>query len=421
MNPLINELKDFATKKHIADNVYIVGGAVRDMLSGVDTKDIDLAVAGDALKISKEFAEASAGTYVLLDSEFMTARVVKDSFSLDISAMRGDSIISDLSQRDITINAMAQPLLALQSRDHIIDPFGGHADLQSGIIRMVSVKNLISDPLRILRIYRFSAALHSRIEKETSHSVKKHGELLKGVAVERIAEELRNITALPDSHKIMDVMEENNIVTVLFPEFQGLHGISIRQGIECWRRGEVILGNPDRYFPGRGPNFSAYFKSRGRVTCLKLAELFSGDSVAQKAALRLKMSRKEAGLIVGISTGYKNLVSLFRTGSGKTELLRFLKDTQDDFYPIAVLAVSLDDAFIDLCNWAFSLYIDEVIPRLGRLRLITGDDLIREFGLSPSPQFKRILSLLEDDILLGKVSTREEALRAVSEVLAKDR
>jgi hypothetical protein len=56
---------------------------------------------------------------------------------------------------------------------------------------------------------------------------------------------------------------------------------------------------------------------------------------------------------------------------------------------------------------------------MGLLRMITGDDLISEFGLSPSPQFKRLLSKLEDDILEGKVKTREEALRAVRDILAR--
>src|SRR5208283_6035778 len=123
MNSLVDLFKDFALQKGITDNTYIVGGALRDMLCRTDTKDIDLAVTGDALEISKNFAESAGGTYVLLDSEFRTARVVKDSFLLDISAVRGDSIISDLSDRDITINAMALALRDWPSTDHIIDPF----------------------------------------------------------------------------------------------------------------------------------------------------------------------------------------------------------------------------------------------------------------------------------------------------------
>src|SRR5208337_781943 len=136
MHILLDLFKEFALKKGIADNTYIVGGAIRDMLSGLETKDIDLVVPGDALEISREFAEVSGGSFVLLDSKFAIARVVKDPVFLDISAMRGDSITADLADRDITINAMAQPLCEWQSTVHVIDPLGGQKDLQSRVIRM---------------------------------------------------------------------------------------------------------------------------------------------------------------------------------------------------------------------------------------------------------------------------------------------
>src|SRR5208283_2714522 len=193
--------KEFALKKGIADNTYIVGGAIRDMLSGLETKDIDLVVPGDALEISKEFAQVSGGSFVLLDSKFAIARVVKDPVFLDISAMKGESIAEDLAERDITINAMAQPLCEWPSTLHVIDPFGGREDLQSRVIRMVSERNLISDPLRILRIYRFSAALHGHIEMNTRRALNRLRALLNDVAIERIAEELRHMMEIGDSHE----------------------------------------------------------------------------------------------------------------------------------------------------------------------------------------------------------------------------
>src|SRR5208282_6880436 len=106
---LLELFKEFALKTGIAGNTYIVGGAVRDMLSGLEIKDIDLVVQGNALGISKEFAQVSGSSFVILDSKFDSARVVKESVFLDISGMRGGSITADLSCRDITINAMAQP------------------------------------------------------------------------------------------------------------------------------------------------------------------------------------------------------------------------------------------------------------------------------------------------------------------------
>jgi len=431
MHPLLNLFNDFARKRGLTDDTYIVGGAVRDMLSGIETNDIDLAVAGDALKISKEFAEVSGASYVLLDSEFRMARVVKDSFFLDISAMNGESITADLARRDITINAMAQPLREWPSTVHIIDPFGGLQDLHSGNIRMVSEKNLVKDPLRILRICRFSAALHAPIERNTRRALTGHAMLLKNVAVERIAEELRHIMALGDSHKIMYDMEEDNILSVLFPEFINIPVISIKHGIECYRQCESMLGGPRRYFPLHEKHIHAYFGLPGRRMCLKLAALFSGEAQAQEAALRMKMSNKETGLVASIVTGCKSIMPICSAGAEKSEMVRLLKDARDNIYPMAILASALyqvsssqrlpasESRVLNFSNKILSLYTDEVLPRMGLLRMITGDDLISEFGLSPSPQFKRLLSKLEDDILEGKVKTREEALRAVRDILAR--
>jgi hypothetical protein len=119
-------------------------------------------------------------------------------------------------------------------------------------------------------------------------------------------------------------------------------------------------------------------------------------------------------------------------------MVRFLKNARDNVYPMAVLAVAAwkghqgssgssvqgtlesGELVLSFCNKILSLYVDEVLPRMGILRLITGDDLIREFDLPPSSQFKLILSELEDDILEGKVNTRDEALRTVRSILARE-
>ncbi len=110
MPPLLKLFIDFAEKQGITGNAFIVGGAVRDILLGKELKDIDIAVKGDAINIAKKFAQEINGSFVLLDKEFGIARIVKNSQFIDISILRGDSIHSDLSERDITINAMAIPL-----------------------------------------------------------------------------------------------------------------------------------------------------------------------------------------------------------------------------------------------------------------------------------------------------------------------
>ena len=421
MHPLLALFKDFALRKGIADDVYVVGGAVRDMLCEVETKDIDLAVAGDALKISKKFAHFSGSSFVLLDSAFGIARVVKDGVFLDISVMRGDSITADLADRDITINAMALPLCEWGTESPpVIDPFRGEEDLRSGTIRMVSEKNIINDPLRIMRIYRFSAALHASIEKNTRQAVKKHNVLLRDVAVERIAEELRLILALGDSHGILEGMEDDGIIPVLFPEVLSTPGDNIKQGLAFYGHCEGILANPDPYFPSASAHILACFEHTERRICLKLAALFSGEARVMEAVSRLKMSNKEAEFISSITSGYKNILSLAVAGAGKTGMTGFLKVVRDSVYPVVILAAAGAGGWIlSFLNDMLSLHLNEVMPRMSLIRMITGDDLITEFGLTPSPRFKLILSELEDGILEGKINTKEEGLEAAREIISR--
>lgn len=421
MHLLLALFKEFALKKGIADNAYIVGGAVRDMLSGIETKDIDLAVAGDALEISKEFAHLSGGSFVLLDSTFGIARVVRDGVFLDISAMRGDSITADLADRDITINAMAVPLCEWGSESpNVIDPFGGKEDLRSGTVKMVSERNIISDPLRIMRIYRFSAALHASIEKNTRQAVRKHNVLLRDVAVERIAEELRLILATGDSHGTINGMAGDDIVHVLFPEFLSSAGDGIKQGIAFYGQCEGILANPAPYFPLAAEHILTYFEHTEKRICLKLAALFSGEASVTEAVSRLKMSNKEAEFISFITSERKNILSLAVAGAGKTDIIRFLKVARDNVYPVVVLAAAgAGGPIVSFLNDMLSLYLNEVVPRLPLIRMISGDDLITEFGLTPSPQFKLILSELEDDILEGKINTKEDGLGAAREIISR--
>ena len=302
---------------------------------------------------------------------------------------------------------------------------------------MVSERNLISDPLRILRIYRFSSALHAHIEINTRRALKEHRTLLNDVAIERIAEELRHMMALGDSHESMKDMEEDNIMPVLFPEFPPSPGINIKKGLACYGQCEALLGDPAHYFPFHEKRIFDYFELTARRICLKLTALFSGEAYALEAALRLRMSKKEAALIATISYGCKNILSLCSVAAHRSKMLRFLKNVQDDVYPMVILAVATGqihqgpsgsstqgtpepgDRALSFCNKILSLYVDEVLPRMGILRMITGDDLIREFDLPPSPQFKLILSELEDDILEGKVNTKDEALKTVKGILAR--
>jgi putative nucleotidyltransferase with HDIG domain len=138
--------------------LYIVGGAVRDILLGVPLHDIDFVMSENPYTLAKKLAKRLSVGFFVLDDERHTARVVFEDqqgrfFPLDFVQYTGETLAEDLSNRDFTLNAMAAPVEAL---DHVIDPLDGRSDLKLGILRACSPHALLDDPVRVLRGIRLA-------------------------------------------------------------------------------------------------------------------------------------------------------------------------------------------------------------------------------------------------------------------------
>ncbi|MCL0086056.1 hypothetical protein M1N52_02155 [Thermodesulfovibrionales bacterium] len=429
---------EFAQEKGLADQAFIAGGAVRDILSGAELKDIDIAVKGDALYAAEMFAEQTGSSFVPLDKDFGIARVVKGGKFLDISVLRGDSIYDDLASRDITINAMAIPLLegrSPQIERKIIDPHGGKSDIFNKIIRMVSDTAFIRDPLRILRIYRFAATLNFSIEEETLKTAKRLALLIPSVAVERITEELKHILKLDNSYEIFSGMMDDGILSYILPEFQqteerfkeadeGVRG----SALELYKETEEILNNLPAYFLGYSDTISRYFDTDYKKPCLKLSTVFHDFESAESAAIRLKISRKEIKFIHKMALNRRQFFNLYarrRNDLDKTAAITLFKEFHVDLYPLLILTIAQSlkttekQYTIPFCQKVLALYHNEFKPALGLLPIITGDDLIHIFDLKPSPVFKEILSAIEDMVLVGRINSKKEALKEVENIILR--
>jgi tRNA nucleotidyltransferase (CCA-adding enzyme) len=155
--------------------VYLVGGAVRDLLLGRGRTDIDLVVEGDATALA-----ARLGAEVVEHERFATAKVQLGEHDVDIASARAESyprpgalpevkpttaIATDLSRRDFTINAMAIPL----RRDpELIDPHRGREDLEAGLLRALHARSFEDDPTRALRAARYAARYGFNLEPGTA-------------------------------------------------------------------------------------------------------------------------------------------------------------------------------------------------------------------------------------------------------------
>jgi tRNA nucleotidyltransferase/poly(A) polymerase len=143
-------------------DLYLVGGSVRDHLLRKDCADFDF-TAKNIHDLANRFSSETKSPCISLDATpgRNTLRViVQKQFHFDFTDMQGNSIEEDLAQRDFSINAMAIQLNDyLDGRETLIDPHKGQADLHNKIIRVIPGPIFASDPLRLLRAFRFASSL----------------------------------------------------------------------------------------------------------------------------------------------------------------------------------------------------------------------------------------------------------------------
>lgn len=433
MNTLSYLFLNFAYREQCAEVSFVVGGAVRDVLLNTEVKDLDIAVKGDAVALARKFADTIGAAFVLLDEHFATARVVKGDHCVDIAALRGGSIYTDLAERDLTINAMALPLTSLAALrvtsyalQEIIDPCKGRRDLADRIIRMIAEENLRKDPLRLLRVYRFAAVLGFSIDPATRQSVNKLAGLITTVAAERIAEELRAMLGAGRSSPAVTAMMQDGLLSSLFPALSPERSDSI---LMAYGKAEDILNDPGASFPGNEKPVREYFAADERRTGTKLAALFPRPDEALAAAVQLKLSVREREFIHAVSAHRRDIELLYRGGDhSDRSVLLFIKRHREHLYPLLVLSLAgagaagedpaSDHGFQAFCRSLLRSYHEELLPRMRLLPLITGDDLIQVFHLAPSPLFKEILGTIEDMVAEGAVTTKKEALSTVKDILS---
>jgi tRNA nucleotidyltransferase (CCA-adding enzyme) len=197
--------------------LYLVGGAVRDLLLGRGRSDIDLVVIGDATDLA-----ARLGATPVAHERFATAKVELDGHEIDIATARTEvyetpgalpevkpaaRIEDDLSRRDFTINAMALPL---EGAVELIDPHDGLADLEAGLLRVLHPGSFEDDPTRALRAARYAARFGFALEPGTEALLREAD--LETVSADRRDAELRRLAAEPEAVRGFGLLAEWGLV-----------------------------------------------------------------------------------------------------------------------------------------------------------------------------------------------------------------
>lgn len=449
--------------------LYLVGGTVRDLLLGYQPRDIDL-VCRDAKDFAYRLGRCKKAAVVPMEKKPAEPcyRVIErghpDNF-LDIAEMRGPTIYEDLGKRDFTINAIAAKIREDGTIGPLIDPFSGAEDLKLKTIKMTGYGSFVSDPLRILRAIRFSAALIFTIDPQTIDEMKNSAALLREVSVERIMTELLLILNTPHSTSFIKDMDHLGILDILFLEIPPMKGCQ-QNGFhhkDVWEHSllvakncEEVLNNLAGYFGDRAGDVSINLACDNRLPMLKLTALLhdigkplcrgineetgritfykhdkAGEELAGALAERLKLSILDRDYLVQLVAEHLHVLSLAGNRVRTATRMRWFRKMKDNAIPAIILGIADVKSSLGIesteqwrshyLQWSKNIirdYYETIRTRFESQNLVTGTDLIG-LGMEPGPEMGGVLNILRNAQDTGEISNSEDALALAKSLLAK--
>lgn len=444
---------------------YFVGGFVRDQLLGrIDTRDIDLAIQGDAVALARAFADSAGGAFYLMDAEHQVARVIFSNAYVDFAGLRGD-LQTDLATRDFTINAMALPTASRQppAVNELIDPFHGYDDLRARRIRAVSDFVFENDPVRLLRAIRLAGELEFVVDAQTASLIKRDAARLAHAAMERARDEFCKILALPSTSAGLRRADELGLLDALLPQVSALktvapspphvydafeHTLRVLDELEKIQAAGYRDVADGEFVSELGAHFAQMVSAdHPRGTLLRLAALLHdigkavtgsvehaarGAGMSQEILRRLRFSNDEIEMVTTI-VAYHLRPPLMSHEPHVTnrEVYRFFRDIGAAGIDVCVLALAdrrgtyapqtknisklpLRATLVRLLECYFRAKDTVIAPP----PLIDGHILMRELQVDSGPQVGMLLEAIREAQAEGEVKSREDALALARKILS---
>ena len=414
---------------------YVVGGCVRDSLLGLTPYDWDLCTSALPQQGMELFGAEKCiptglqhGTVTVKQSgalyeitTFRTEGAYTDGRHPDEVHFVPD-VREDLARRDFTINAMAY-----NAKEGLIDPFGGQADLQSGILRAVGVprQRFTEDALRILRLYRFAARFGFSIDPPTAQAAQELCAHLDCVSVERIEEELAKLLSAPAPAAYLD----EKILGVVLPELSPEALAAAKPVVDACPAGERAL-------PVR---LAALLLSLGEDgTRRTLRRLRCSNNRIEETAVLVREARgRDGSFSEDRPLGWDPVAAGNRAGDGMARIVSEEKATVTPDFTIyarrllgkynlytvqrlAALGTALQPEhaadFAALSELAEQLDADGVCCRVSQLA-VNGRDLMAA-GVPAGPGIRKVLEALLDGVIRDEYPNDRQALLAAVQQLA---
>jgi len=412
------------------DDVYVVGGYVRDILLGMNSKDIDVLAMKNAKELAIELADKHGGSFIVLDEEHNVYRVVFTTLgvSIDIAGPKGPTLVDDLRSRDFTINGLAitvkdlidfHKTYCVESKLNCItiDVVDGIKDITENRLAVVYDDAFLDDPLRILRGVRLAATHGFDISDKTIALMNEAKSLIFNVSYERIREEIWSILALSNSSESMKFFDYD------VPLLRDLLGIRSYDDKQSLTRTIELLCQLEGILNEQLVNGSIRFKQylmeqlscdKSRYPLLKFALLIYDANYKDvgNIAEKWKLSKREANILTClVSNCYKENIAIDFKEADKAQLYTLYETLGEEMPGVIILQQIISNNKINrVCFQFIEKYLAfydalETLPPL-----LTGKQLIDSLCIPPGPQVGSLLKLVRKAQITGQINSMEEAM-----------
>jgi len=442
--PIFKQIAAVTNKHQIP--AYVVGGFVRDIFLNRPSKDIDVVVLGDGIKLAQQLSAMIPKSSFSYFKNFGTAMVKTHDWEVEFVGARKESythnsrkpavepgtLTDDQNRRDFTINAMA---ISLNNNDYgtLVDPFNGIQDLEHKIIRTPLDADITfsDDPLRMMRAIRFATQLRFEIEYETFEAIKRNAGRIKIISAERISDELNKIMLSKKPSVGFNLLFDSGLLQLIFPELAAMYGVDIIDGKahkdnfyhtlmvldnicadteDLWLRWAALLHDiakpvTKRFEKGTGWTFHGHEDKGSRM----VKKIFGN--------LKLPLNEKMKFVEKIVALHHRPKV-LAEDGVTDSAIRRLIVDAEEDIDALFLLCkaditsrnLQKVETYRRNLEQVKQLVAD--VTERDALRNwqppISGEDIMKTFGIGPSREVGLIKTEIREAILEGKISNNPE-------------
>ena len=419
---------------------YFAGGCVRDTLLGLTPADYDVATDATPQQVMRTFPQTYA-----VGAQFGVVLVPAPEDSppppepsehpnyVEVATFRNDGTYTDgrhpdqvqyakepqedVQRRDFTINGLLMDPL---DGDRVLDFVGGREDLEAGIIRAIGdpERRFQEDKLRMLRAVRFAARFSYVIEPQTFMAIQRLAPMIHQVSRERVRDELTKMLTEGHARTAFELLDASGLLKDVLPEIDRMHGVE--QPPQFHPEGDVFVHTLlllDR-LPHPCPitlAWGALLHDVGKPATFRVApdrirfdgHVDVGVKIAEEICRRLRFSNDDTDQILALVDNHMRFAHVQQMK--ESTFKRFVRMPRFDEH-LQLHRMDCEASHDNLASYNFTREKMASMPpaAMRPVPLITGDDLIA-LGYKPGPQFKKMLSGVEDGQLEGRLQTKDEA------------